>query len=137
MIKEKISVFIPGKLISEANNTDHWTKKRKRKLVLQFMVKAALLNRFEFPLPCVVTLERIGVKSLDTDNLVHCFKNIRDQIAEIIIESRNAQNASNLVPVGKKGSHDADPRIEWKYAQRTQKNESGEKHPVGFYVSIK
>lgn len=120
----KIELFLPILTISEANNSDHWTKKRKRRIAQQTCIKAYLLNRYEYKLPCIVTLKRIGTKLLDEDNLIHSFKSIRDQIAEIIIEYQN--EIENLAPgVSRKrakGTHDSDPRIKWKYAQETGKN---------------
>ena len=121
---KKIELFLPILIISEANNSDHWTKKRKRKLAQQTCIRAYMLNRYEYHLPCTVTLKRIGARLLDYDNLVHSFKSIRDQIAEIIIEYQDEiKNSGPSVSHKRaKGSHDSDPRIQWKYAQETGKN---------------
>jgi hypothetical protein len=121
---KKIELFLPILTISEANNSDHWTKKRKRKIAQQTVIKAYMLNRYDYKLPCTVTLTRIGKRLLDFDNMVHSFKSIRDQIAEIIIEYQDEikNSAPNISHKRAKGSHDSDPRIEWRYAQETGKN---------------
>jgi hypothetical protein len=58
--------------------------------------------------PCVITLTRVGVKRMDTDNLASALKACRDGVAEWL------------------GIDDGDPRIEWRYAQRTDKTYSVE-----------
>jgi hypothetical protein len=100
---------IPIKLISEANNRDHWTKKSKRSQVIKMIVRADLMkfkSHWRFPLSVVLT--RIGRK-LDEDNLAYAFKAIRDEIADYIL------------PGMAKGRADSDPRITWHYQQETAK----------------
>ncbi len=130
MIKDKIMVFVPHKIVSEANNRDHWTKKKKRKDSLQVAVAAHLLKIKTFPLPCIITLERIGKRLLDDDNLAHSFKHVRDMIAKIIIER------IDFVHNGPIGCYDGDPRLTWKYEQRTQKKSVFGDSPLGFYITI-
>ena len=94
MIKDKITVFVPHKIVSEANNRDHWTKKNKRKIALSWAIKAALSKHdTDFPLPCIVTLERIGKRLCDADNLAFAFKGVRDFLAKLIIESHEIKNS--------------------------------------------
>lgn len=51
--------------------------------------------------PIEVTLTRVGVRKLDSDNLASAFKHVRDGIAEYV------------------GVDDGDERWTWNYAQRT------------------
>jgi len=110
-MKLKVSVTIPIKLISIANNHVHWrrqyeeSKKRREPVV-------ASLNRFKgkIPLPCSVILTRFGTRKLDDDdNLRMAFKGIKDDVADIII------------PGLAKGRADGDLRITWHYKQETAK----------------
>jgi len=130
-ITEKIVAFVPCSIISEANNTDHWTKKYKRKKNIHWAVNAALLNTYQsFPIPATITLQRIGKKTLDFDNLVHAFKAVKDIIAKIIID----QVDSNIQkPIG---LYDADPRLSWQYTQTTQSKNSKINTQIGFYITI-
>lgn len=120
-----IYIEIPMKVTVEANNSSHWTKKHKRKKALQRAVGIFLSGK-EFPLPCIVTLERIGPRTIDADdNLPHSFKGIKDIIAKIIIETSNLPLDQRSRPMG---YHDSDPRISWAYTQR--------KGPHGFSIKI-
>lgn len=105
------------KTISEANSRDHWTKRRKR-----FRAQAWELywawrsaNPQIPPLPLVVTLTRIGPRTLDSDNLAGSFKGIRDQLATLI------------------GVDDGDPRVEWRYLQ--QRSGARQRHAVQITVA--
>lgn len=92
-------------MISEANNSEHWTNKRRRRKVKQDVVKFYLKKYYErqISFPCLVKLVRISPRKLDYDNLVFFFKGIRDQIADC------------LIPGMAKGRADGDPRISWDY----------------------
>lgn len=77
----------PIKVISEANNYDHWNTKRKRKAAQADEITYELHNALDgkkIRLPCTVGFTRIGPKALDTDNLQSAFKSIRDAIAKKI-----------------------------------------------------
>jgi hypothetical protein len=130
LIKDKIIVFVPHKIISEANNRDHWTKKYKRKVALQWAIKVELSKIQEFPLPCIITLERVGKKNLDFANLVHGFKHAEDMIAKTIIER------TDLAPVKPIGVYDGDSRLQWRYGQKSNVDGFGKKHPLGFWITI-
>jgi hypothetical protein len=82
-------------------------------------------KKLDICLPVEVTLTRCGLKKMDYDNLVYCFKAVRDSIADVIIA-----NAFNLPCIDSKGRYDGDARIHWRYEQ-----EEAEK--CGFNVSIK
>ncbi len=101
-----ISVTLPLRLVSVANQREHWSKKAKRAkahrsaavLMLAPRVAAyAKLARF------VVTLTRIAPRALDGDNLQSAFKACRDGVADAL------------------GTSDNDPRILWDYRQERGK----------------
>jgi hypothetical protein len=106
---------VPIKIISEANNREHWYKKWRRKTDQQaeiFAVMHNLLLGKAFDFPVHVELKRIGQNLLDSDNLANAFKGIQDAVAK------------------KLGVDDGDrERVSWSYEQ-----EASHKH---FYeVSI-
>jgi hypothetical protein len=75
---------VPVKLISEANQREHWTTRSRRKKDQQRSVSFCWVASgfgHEFQFPVVVTLTRIGVRKLDPDNLAGSFKHVQDQIA--------------------------------------------------------
>jgi hypothetical protein len=80
-----LTLELPIRLISEANNSQHWKHKRKRRESIKEEVIAEmsnLLRGFPFRLPCRVTLTRYGAKKMDDDNLVNSFKAVRDSVAK-------------------------------------------------------
>ena len=105
METEIIRIKLPIRLISEANNTDHWTKKHKRKKDIAKKLRSNLPNLSNCHLPCKVTLIRVAPRRFDYDNLVISFKYIRDFLANL------------LVPGLAAGRADDDERIEWCYEQ--------------------
>lgn len=81
---ESLEFYAPIKLVSEANRSEHWSARMRRKKAQQLEMTVALHNNlFErrMKLPCVVKLTRIGPRLLDKDNLAGCFKFIQDAIA--------------------------------------------------------
>lgn len=105
------STVIPLRLISEANNTDHWAQKHKRKKQQQQRIKLEWIHlRPDITLPCEIHLTRIGKKELDYDNLVNSFKAVIDQLASCIIP--------NLKP----GQADSSKDIIWHFKQKTAKS---------------
>ena len=111
-------MIYPIKIISEANQREHWAAKAKR-------VKAhrkagwAIIRSLKVMLPVTVLLTRIGVRKLDDDNLAGAFKGLRDGIADGF------------------GVADNDDRIIFVYDQRKGKPKeyavdiSFEQHPNG------
>lgn len=98
-----ISLNIPVKLVSEANMREHWAVKNKRKKLQQMVVAYALagLKRDIPAFPVHVTITRVGVRKLDSDNLAGSAKGVRDMIANIL------------------GCDDGDEsRVTWEYRQR-------------------
>lgn len=90
---------------SEANISEHWSKKSNRHKKQAKMVWFEMLScPFIIP-PCKVSITRISPRTLDDDNLRTALKWIRDAIAEKI--------HPNLAP----GRADDDKLIEWDYLQ--------------------
>lgn len=101
-----LSVQLPIRTKSEANNFEHWRVKDKRKKAHNALIGATLNPlRSELRLPCVVTLKRFGPTLLDSfENLPMSFKRIVDFLASIL--------------TGKdRGRGDSDPRITWRAEQ--------------------
>lgn len=116
-----INFELPIKTVSEANCSDHWTKKSKRHKSQQHFVRLAY-NRYvkAIVLPCSVTLTRISPRLLDDDdNLPMTFKWIKDELSECIFPEKRL---TYITKKGKiraiKGRADSDPRVKWKYAQQ-------------------
>lgn len=104
-----VIVRIEYKLPSEANMSDHWTKKMKRKKKLQNLLLAYLPDLRKCHLPCKVILTRVSPRELDDDNLRGAFKSCRDYIADKLIPGKAA------------GRADDDERITWEYRQEKGK----------------
>lgn len=101
-----ISIQLPIRTKSEANNFEHWRIKDRRKKQHNAIVLAALNPiKNELRIPCTVVLKRYGTGHLDKfENLPMSFKYIVDCIAFIL--------------TGKdRGRGDSDPRIEWRAEQ--------------------
>lgn len=102
--KSAIEFEVPGlRVLSEANQRCHWSVRSKRfveqKVAVGWTFRAEAPGVRSVPLPATVTLTRIGVRTMDTDNLAGGFKAVRDAIA------------------GWFGWNDGDPRITWRYEQ--------------------
>ena len=115
-----IDVTIPGlHLVSEANNRDAWYLKHKRSAEQRAIVKMRLWGDCgdyrRILVPLVVIITRVGVRTLDLDNLQRAAKSTRDAIAECL------------------GVDDADPRIEWCYAQETRQRFTRGRQPANRY----
>lgn len=103
-----MTLTIPGlRLVSEANQREHWTRKAKRVKAQRTAVAVAWLASVpacfapEFPL--TVSITRIAPRALDTDNAVGSAKGARDSIADLL------------------GVDDRDPRVVWVVNQRKGK----------------
>lgn len=103
---KNFEVILPIKTISEANCSEHWTKKSKRhkeqKLIVWIAFKGHSPKR---DLPCHIILTRYSPRRLDFDNLVSSFKWIRDQVSDY------------LIPGKRPGMSDDDPRLSFEYKQ--------------------
>jgi hypothetical protein len=122
----EIRIFIPCKIVSEANNRDHWRVKNRRKNIICLCIQGALNTVSAFPIPAVVTFERSGKRMLDDDNLAFCFKGARDIVSKMMIESICEAKEDLSRP---RGYHDSDPRLSWRYTQS--------KGDPGFWIDIK
>lgn len=99
-----IEFTIPIRVISEANQREHWATKYRRKneqqgITYLLLARAVRRSKQPFPIPATVRLVRLGAKTLDTDNLAGAFKHIQDAIAKWI------------------DIDDGDPRVRYEYAQ--------------------
>ena len=105
-----LEITLPIHTVSEANISEHWTKKKKR----HDIQKKAIWIYFkkekpEISLPCRIKLTRIGKRKLDDDNLPVSMKWIRDEIS------------SCLIPGKLPGRADDDKRISFCYDQKIGK----------------
>jgi hypothetical protein len=86
----EITIDVPIRTVSEANNREHWRTKNKRKQAQQsavqtyFITSGWYLDRDRPDAPYLVTLTRFGKRLLDDDNLASSFKGVRDQVAKIL-----------------------------------------------------
>jgi len=89
------------RVVSEANQREHWAAKNRRKKAQQQRVAVELCAvRDALPKPPLrVRLTRIGPRVLDTDNLAGSFKHVQDGIARHF------------------GVDDGDGSIRWEYDQ--------------------
>lgn len=88
-----IKLYIPLKLVSEANQAEHWTKRARRRKQQRLSVCLALRAQREVApsLPLEVELCRYSPRQLDTDNLSSAFKSVRDEIAAWLgVDDRSA-----------------------------------------------
>jgi hypothetical protein len=110
-MKTIVSWQLPIKTASEANSSEHWTKKAKRRRLQKQWIKAVYhRDRPQIALPATVALTRIAPRSLDVqDNLPMAFKGIVDALAEMI--------TGNFVP----GRADDCKDITWEYHQEKGK----------------
>jgi len=123
----KILFKLSIRTLSEANCSEHWSKKHKRHKEQQFYVRWALLNHFKdrkdkVNLPCTVKMIRMAPRSLDSDNLVSSFKWIRDEISECLFQEKKTFCVLKSGKIKQiKGRLDSDPRITWLYDQEKSK----------------
>ena len=94
-----MTITIPMRIVSEANLREHWAKKARRVKQQRALVAIMLPKTDLPPLPVTVTMTRTAPRKLDGDNLQRAFKATRDEVAKQL------------------GADDADPRIDWRYAQ--------------------
>lgn len=81
-----VSITLPLRTVSEANCTEHWTKKNKRHRIQRKTVALALNPvRCQIKIPCQIKLIRYAPNTLDKhDNLPISFKYILDACCAII-----------------------------------------------------
>lgn len=115
---------LPIKTVSEANMSEHWSAKSKRRRQQQFLIRCLFRHdATPITLPCTVKMTRIGIRECDSDNLVSAFKGIRDEISEYLIPESQGHYINKKGKMVKiKGRADSDPRINWEYAQEKGKS---------------
>ena len=109
--------------ISEANCSDHWTKKSKRHKQQQQLLRLSFKKYAEgVTIPCWVTFTRLAPRILDEDNNISAFKFLRDELSECLIpEKRKSYISKKGKVIAIKGRADSDPRIQWRYKQEKSK----------------
>ena len=119
----KIEFIIPltrGLIVSEANTSEHWSKKSARHKIQRMLINAYMNKQQRPNPPCIITLTRIAPRFLDEgDNLPMAFKSLRDAIAAFIYPGLAA------------GRADDSNKLEWKYKQ-----EKGKVKEYGLKVEI-
>lgn len=93
---------IPIRLVSLANQREHWSRRAARAQRHKGLVEAIvgpIWRQGQLELPLTVLITRIAPRRLDSDNLAISAKSIRDGVADMI------------------GIDDADPRVIWLYDQ--------------------
>lgn len=113
-MQKNIEWNLPIKTVSEANCSEHWTKKHKRhksqKKMIWYQFKK---EEKKITLPCHIKMTRISQRFLDKgDNLPCSMKYIRDSIAE------------EITGIKISGRADDDERITWEYSQEKGKPQS-------------
>lgn len=98
-----MTVFVPLKTVSEMNAREHWSVRFRRKKEQQKAVKYALIFA-GVPVvmdgPVSITLQRIGGRRMDKDNLASSMKHVQDAVAKHL------------------HMDDGDERIAWEYRQK-------------------
>lgn len=106
------SLYIPLRIYSQANISEHWSKKYKRNKeisrVIRLLWETSELS--DLKLPVLIKFIREAPRSLDSDNLVMAFKTARDTVSDLLIPG--------LAP----GRADGGAGIDFEYGQ--QKNSS-------------
>lgn len=100
-----IDFELPLKLTSLANERVHWAVKAKRaraqRQAAYAVCRQALIGNFALEPPMTITIERVGPRRLDSDNLAISAKHVRDGIADAL------------------GIDDGNPCLTWDYKQST------------------
>lgn len=91
----------PFKLINFANTSQHWSKKRDIKNILQWkFYHPNTMALKQIQLPVVAKIIRISPKTQDYDNFVYNCKCVRDFIADCLIPGKapgQADNSKNIL----------------------------------------
>lgn len=83
-----LKVVLPIRVRSEGNQREHHfvvhKRKKDQKGVVKLAFGSALASRPDLKPPFLVKLTRIGIRTMDDDNVAFAFKAIRDQVAECL-----------------------------------------------------
>ena len=105
-----IEFDLPLKLSSLANERVHWAVKSKRaraqRQAAYTVCRQALIGNFSLEPPMTITIERVGKRLLDSDNLAISAKHVRDGISDAL------------------GIDDGNPCLTWVYRQSIGKEYS-------------
>lgn len=97
-----VEITMPIQLKSEANQREHWRKRKARKFEQQRAFGLLIGQAHPFPsMPLTITFTRLGPVGFDKDNLAGSFKHVQDAMARTL------------------GVDDGpdDSRVEWNYRQ--------------------
>ena len=85
-------IKIPIKTLNEANLSEHWTKRAKRRRIQRFAIQAYLNGKINhFKIPCRIKITRIAPNKLDYHDGLPCsMKSIVDQICDMIVPGLEA-----------------------------------------------
>lgn len=100
-----ITVALPIKTVSEANQREHWANRHRRKKAQQAIavpILQAALRPIPTP-PLAITFTRVSVSKMDADNLAGAMKHIQDALCHVL------------------GIDDGDDKLRFAYAQRRTK----------------
>lgn len=81
-----ITVALPIKTVSEANQREHWASRHRRKKAQQAVavpILRAALKPIPSP-PLTITFTRVSVSRMDPDNLAGAMKHIQDALCHVI-----------------------------------------------------
>lgn len=96
-----LSITIPMRLVSEANQRGHWSKHHKRHREQRGIARLAVQSRLcarIYP-PFSVSITRVAPRRLDVDNNVSSMKHVIDGLADAL------------------QINDADERVTWTFGQ--------------------
>ncbi len=127
--KRILSFMVPVKTISEANTSDHWTKRARRRRTQSLIVWHSFRKAtkdVEVTLPCHITVIRLSSRSLDTmENLPMALKAITDELADILVPEKGGWYVTKAGTKKRiRGHSDSDPRLSWSYAQEKAKTQA-------------
>lgn len=99
-----IPIRIPIRTVNPLNRREHHFARSRRVKAEREATQWSLVGKERPALPVVVLLTREAMREMDTDGLAASFKGVRDQVACWL------------------RLDDADPRVEWRYAQQKAKD---------------
>lgn len=83
-----VTITLPIRTVSEANQREHWAKKAKRtrtqRNVARMVCNLKLSHLDVTKTPLLVTLARVSPRKLDDDNLRGALKAVRDGVADAL-----------------------------------------------------
>lgn len=117
------TVEFPLRLVSEANQREHWGARKRRKDNQQITTRLELLRRMptrkhrDALLPLNVKFTRVGGRRMDKDNNVGSFKHVQDAVAKFF------------------GVADGDASAKWDYDQAPAKRGQPRSVRIEFFAA--